>query len=226
MKRTLLLVAAVLMTFALYSCDKENLAGVDFGADKTQVDYFVQLDESDNLNDVYDATLETDMHMSPAPFEGSMMMHKYKGNKKDKTPPQGKRFFKFGEIFREMNLTEEQIALIPDIISDHYLCIFDAKLVLRTALEDVFTQANADRLEIITAFRNGDITRDEAKAQLQTLNETTRETIQNSEAHAAFEAAMCACFNEMIESIEAMLDATQLEQWNTWLETTDHPCLD
>ncbi len=226
MKRTLLLVAAVLMTFALYSCDKENMAGVDVGTEKTQVDYFVQLDETDNLNDVYDATLETDMHMSPAPFEGSMMMHKYKGNKKDKTPPSGKRFFKFGEIFREMNLSEEQIALIPDIISNHYLCIFDAKLALRAALEDIFTQARADRLEIITAFRNGNITRDEAKAQLQTLNETTRETIQNSEAHAAFETVMCACFNEMIESIEEMLDATQLEQWNTWLETTEHPCLD
>ncbi len=228
MKKTLLALFAAILTFGLYSCDKENMGGVDLGDFDVPAEYFVQLDEANTIPDLYEATMTTDMQMIPAQYEGTMMMKGDKGNKggkNDKMPPKGKRFFRFGEIFAQMELNEEQLALVPDILKAHYACIFEAKMTLRLALEDIFAQAREERLAIITAYKNGEITREEVRAQLDALNTTMRETIQNSEAHAAFELAMCECFNEMISSIEAILDDTQLEMWKAWLETIEHPCL-
>ncbi len=226
MKKTILTFVAIIMAFGLYSCDKENVGGVDLGTIDTPSDYFVLVDDDSSVPDLYDATMESDFCMLPTEYEGAMMMHKYQGNKHGKKPPRGQRFFQFGEIFRSINLTDEQIALIPDIIKDHYLCTFEAKMTLRTELEEIFASARTARAEIITSFRNGEITREEARLQLDTLNASTRETIQNSDTHKAFEEVMCECFNTMLTSIEEILDDTQLELWKTWLETSEHPCLD
>ncbi len=226
MKKILITVFALILSFGLYSCDKENMGGVDLGDIETPSDYFVLVEEDNTVPDLFDATMETDLCMIPAEYPNSMMMHKYKGKKNDKKPPRGKRFFQFGQIFRSMDLTETQIALIPDIIKDHYLCMYEAKMAFRTALDEVFAQAREDRLEIITDYRNGDITRQEAYDLIKALNETTRAAIQNSEAHATFEAAMCECFNEMITSIEEILDDDQLAEWQTWLDSCNHPCLE
>jgi Spy/CpxP family protein refolding chaperone len=163
----------------------------------------------DFLASVEDATLDKEMGMPPV-FHGGRFHHRR---------PQ----FPFGpgahlgKILRELGVSREQMTQIRELLQAQRTCVQEPLENLRAANQDLIDAANAQRKAVLAALRNGEITREEAHAQLQAINESTRQAIRDNPDNAPFLQALCDCRNTLFAGIRALLTGTQQAQWDEWV---------
>jgi len=188
-------------------------------------------DQGSSVNNSSDAayfnatqfTLNTYEESSSQDLEGFDMDQEFqffgnneRRNPRDKFRPH-KQFF-LGRILRALDLTEEQRTAISEDLIAHHDCMREAMLALREAEYALVSVANEDRRAIHEQFRNGDLTREEAREQIMLIYETLREDLENDEDVLAARQAVRDCFDLLFENIAGELTDEQLEMWNEWLE--------
>lgn len=129
-----------------------------------------------------------------------------------------------GPILRELDLTDEQREQIRDLMVQYRACAEGPLSEFRELNQDILEQANSDRRAILEALRSGDLTREEAYAQLQDLIARTREAIESNPENAAIHEALCDCKLAHFEAIRALLTSEQQIVWDEWIAELDGPC--
>jgi hypothetical protein len=137
-------------------------------------------------------------------------------NPKDKFRPQ--KQFPLGRILAALDLTEEQRTAISEHLRAHHDCMREAMLALREAEFAIISAANEDRREIHEQFRNGEITREEARDDIRAIYTQLREDLDNNEEVLDARQAVRDCFETLFGNIEEELDEDQKELWESWLE--------
>lgn len=126
--------------------------------------------------------------------------------------------FTFRFIFKQLQLTEEQLALVKVVMTDHRDCEKAARIAFHTAIAEIIADANVQRQTIIQQVKDSAITREEARELLRALNEETKANIEESGAVEELQAALKDCTETMIASMHEILDDNQDIIFDRWLE--------
>lgn len=128
-----------------------------------------------------------------------------------------REFLPMGRILRNLELDQAQIELIKAIMADYRLCVKEKTLLLREKEKELLAPFNEQRRLILTQFKAGEITREEAAAQLKVLNEQVRELMSQSDFRVQACEAMKECRKLMFDQIRATLTAEQQVKWDEWV---------
>jgi hypothetical protein len=118
----------------------------------------------------------------------------------------------YRHIFAELNLTPSQDSLLRVYLQDFRSCAQDDYATYNAARKQAFDSLKAAVDQIRAAVDAGTLTRDEAKAQIQTLVNAYRAQVEP--LNAALKAAVDACRATFNTSFEAILTPGQLALWN------------
>ena len=204
----------------LHGCSEENNSLNTTAAGNLDSPQYAILDYEDALSSLGDATLESDMTFGNfPPGEG---MGPVPGASNDRPPRnRGRHFF---HIFKDLNLTSDQIESVKTLMEAHRECMHPAFEYLREVNGDLLEAANEERRLIHQQVADGLITREEAHELLRILNEETREAVRNNPASEEAHAEMCACKLTLLEAVAQILDDAQLIIWNEWVAQLEGPC--
>jgi Spy/CpxP family protein refolding chaperone len=122
-----------------------------------------------------------------------------------------------GRVFRDMELTEDQRGSIRDFMMDMKDCAKENMVALRELNSPAREELRAARKAIIDRVKAGEITREEAHAEMNVLRAEMRESMQNDPEREALIEALKECRKAFIDSISGILTPEQLEIWNAWL---------
>ncbi len=126
--------------------------------------------------------------------------------------------FTFRFIFKQLQLTEEQLALVKEVMIAHRDCEKNARIAFHTAIAEIIAEANAQRQSIIQQVKDGAITKEEARELLKALNEETKAKIEETGAIETLQAALKDCTETMIAAMHEILDDKQDAIFDKWLE--------
>lgn len=127
-----------------------------------------------------------------------------------------------GRILRYLELTEDQRASLNEYMLEYRDCM---KEIMEASYEErmeIIAAANEERAAIIEAIRNGEYTREEAREVLQQLNERVRTQLRelvDVNAH-------CRCLNQLLTSIQGILEGDQIATFERWIATLSGPCFE
>ena len=155
--------------------------------------------------EIEDATFENEVRVKPD--RGAMGPTDSRGPRDDR--PDGGMRHPFGRLLNALNLTEEQRLQVAELLKTHHDCIKSAHDIYREHVSEIMTAAREAHKGIMASYRNGEISREEARAQLQQLNRRVREALKNSNALARVREMMKACDDEFFRSLAAILDDEQ-----------------
>ena len=215
-KYGLLLILAAVSALMINSCSESNnpAGGMGAGAEMEYIAY----DGFDEAT-FQDATMESEpMLLTPESDEYCMYADdnrrgKQKMQRPDRRPP----VFEFMRVFRAMELTDEQKAELRPFFEAHFACASDLLLTLRESERAIIQSAREERQSIMAQFRAGELTREEAIAELRQLNLRTKQALlENPEREAAREA-LKECRDLLLENIASILTEEQLLIWEEWL---------
>ena len=210
----------VVFLAGFYGCSEgtntsSNLSDIDLESPD-----FAILDFDDAMECLNDATLETDFNFGDFPANNGMG-HRF-GNRNDNHPPfRGRHFHR---IFRELDLTSDQIDLIKDFMNGHKDCMSEAFIGFREANEEIITAAREERREIIQQIHDEVITREEGHELLRELNERTREAVRNNPESILAHEEMCSCKLILLDNIRTVLNADQQVIWDEWVGALEGSC--
>jgi hypothetical protein len=222
--KAFLLLCSVLLLIGMVACNTRNptdnqVSDVDLASGE-----FAIFEVADAMDAIEDATIETAMRFGPSFSNGSIFRN---GSQFGRRGPRALRLLSgnhLREILRELNPSEEQKSQLRELMSGQRDCIQEPLQAFRDANQELLDAANTERQTIMDSYRNGEITREEAKDLLKALSETTREAILvNSESEAPMQA-MCDCKLALFENVRAMLDETQQASWDEWAAGLDSGC--
>ena len=220
-RRSLLLWGAALFLMGVVGCSSNGgsgdggfVAGGDLSALDTN-DFSVA-DAEDAFASVEDATVESEMVMHQVLRDGRLLRHD--------SHPFGLGSH-LGRILRELDITPVQMGQIHDFILQHRECLQEAFRGIWEVNQPIIEAANQERLRILEALRNGDITLEEARRQLWELSLRTRHAIRTNPANEPFLQAICECTRILFESIRSILNPAQQELWDQWVANLPGPCL-
>ncbi|MCL5991866.1 MAG: hypothetical protein M1419_07165 [Bacteroidetes bacterium] len=128
----------------------------------------------------------------------------------------------YGTILHQLNLTKDQKNQIYQFKKEFHHCVHDARENYEDAKDAIIKNAHQLRKEIIHKWKNGDITKDEAKALLAQLKADTKQLI--ADLKATFKAAVGDCLCTFLKAIVSVLDDVQKETFITWVENNN--CID
>lgn len=215
--KSFFLFCAMLLFAGAMSCQKNDLS-VDPNADlqALETDDFAIVDAEDAMAKVEDATIENAMVMNPVfDRDGRFSRHpRYPFH----------RGCHLKQILRQLEITPEQMSQIREFLKAYRQTIKEPLEGLRAANADIIADANAKRQAILESLRNGDITREEARQQLQALSQATREAIRNNPANAPFLQAICDSKLALFDNIRSVLNDSQQAQWDEWVASLEGPC--
>lgn len=115
-------------------------------------------------------------------------------------------------IIRQLNLTPAQDSLVRLCFVAHRDCMESAAQTYRTARTEAFERYQAALREIQRKLKAGEITREEARASIQTLNRAYRQQV--AELEATYKRAAARCHEELKSCVAGHLTAEQLVIWN------------
>ncbi len=210
------------MAFAMFlfigfsGCEGDLGVNNDFSLSDLNSDEFAVPDFADVEANIQDATIESDMAMNPVFGQGGKFQRRggYRGGKGGH----------IGGILRQLGITEDQGAAIKELISAHRESMKETFEALREANTEIFEQTKADRQVIIDAMKAGEITREEARAQLHELSTAKREAVANNPESAPLLQAICDAKLALFADVRALLDETQATAWDEWVTELDGPC--
>lgn len=126
--------------------------------------------------------------------------------------------FTFRFIFKQLQLTEEQLPLVKEVMIAHRDCQKAARIAFHTAIAEIIAEANIQRQAIIQQVKDGTITREEARELFIALNKATKAKIEETGAIEELQAALKDCTETMIAAMHEILDDTQDAIFDKWVE--------
>lgn len=208
--------ASLALLLGLTACDNSNNITPEPAALDEMSSQFAVYEFDDEMAAIQEATLDQDMQLSADPPMDHGALNARRGN----ASFQAQRKFPgmhLGRILRTLNLTEDQVTQVRAFLQDYRTCIKEPIQLFREANREIIQNANQERRQIRQAFQNGELTRDEAKAKLQELNERTRQALQQSAENLGIPQAICDCKLALLENIGGILDADQKAAWDEWI---------
>ncbi|MFC2131120.1 Spy/CpxP family protein refolding chaperone [Bacteroidota bacterium] len=221
-KSALLTALAFVLLIGMSSCNKEGgPAEGEWGEMFNGPEWLVQEPDISPV-EVMNGTLDRPFEMVHPDYDVRFL----NGNGNDGKKGMGKRrFMPLGRILRSLELTEEQIELVKGYMFDYRLCIKDIMMNLRETERELLAPFHEQRKIIFEAYKNGELTREEAKAQLQELAQQVRETMQNNPLRVQACEAMKECMKLMQANVGSVLTPEQLVKWEEWIANLpDKPC--
>lgn len=125
-----------------------------------------------------------------------------------------------GEIFRKMKVTREQMKEFRGYTIEFEKCKRETQSLTPEQIRELIRQANERVKEVIALARKGEITREEAKTRIETINQTLREKIEAG----VDQDARCQCLRELFRKIYSQLTDEQKLIWEEWKSKLDNPC--
>ncbi len=123
----------------------------------------------------------------------------------------------FQKIFAKMKLDSLQKEAIKILIDSHRSCEKDAVTALKAAQLPFIQTGNEMRNSILTSLKAGEITKEEAKAQLTELNASIRALMEADPAVQAALAQLKNCFDTLLASIREVLTPEQQILWDEFV---------
>lgn len=124
----------------------------------------------------------------------------------------------FGSLLRALRLTPEQQETVKGLLAAHEDCMKAAVADLRKSEREILAPFNAQRDEIRQKVKNGEMTREEARAALADINKAAREALRaNSDARKAAGDAVKKCREDFIAALRGVLTPEQLPVLERWL---------
>ncbi len=117
----------------------------------------------------------------------------------------------YERIIKQLNLTPEQDALVRLCFSAYRDCSRDADARYRTARQEAAGAYQTAIAEIQRKVSAGEITREEARAQINALNTAYRQQVGDLEK--AYRSALDGCNSEFKSCVASHLTAEQLAVW-------------
>lgn len=114
-----------------------------------------------------------------------------------------------GRILKELNLTEEQIALVREFMAEYRDCVKNALLPLRESERQIIQQANQERATVMQQLKNGEIDAQTAREQLRQINLRTREALMNNPVREQALQQLKECWDTLIANIKSILTPEQ-----------------
>lgn len=191
---------------------------------------FAVIDYTDVLNGVEDATLDSDMTFNNTLANYSFMnsMNSFTtGNPMLNGNPWLMRFDlrkHLGLLFRGLNLTDAQKTRVKDLMVQFHETMKPLVQEFKDANADIIAKANANRKAIVDQVKAGTLTREQAAAQLKTLNQTTREAIKNNPKTVEVKTKMCAERTQLFIDIKGILVGDQLTKFENLIKLIKNPC--
>jgi Spy/CpxP family protein refolding chaperone len=185
---------------------------------------FAVIDYTDILNGVEDATLDSDMT-----FNNTLANYSFMNSMNSFTTgnPWLMRFDlrkHLGLLFRGLNLTDAQKTQVKDLMVQFHETMKPLVQEFKDANADIIAKANADRKAIVDQVKAGTLTREQAAAQLKTLNQATRDKINANTATIDIKAKMCAARTKLLEDIKGILVGDQLTKFENLIKLIKNPC--
>lgn len=122
-----------------------------------------------------------------------------------------------GKIFRELSLNDSQKESLKQFFEENKECASEYFQALRENSVSYRENANQLRDPIIDALKAGDLTRDEAKAELEIIRNNLKEEMLADEDRQAIIDSIKACREELHAKIASILDDDQRAKWEAWL---------
>lgn len=138
------------------------------------------------------------------------------GDKNGKKHPKKQNPHGLPFILKQLNLSASQKESIKGFLSQHCDCVSEHHQKVFEIHHDLMKRANERRLELIAAYKNGKITKDQLKNQLNELRNKVISELQNHEVKKMHMRIMRGCREELAKNIESILNADQLKTWKRW----------
>jgi len=212
----LILLAALALTFMLgiSSCNK-NEGPTDSSWSMYDAPAW-QIPEPDNsAADIVEGTLEKPFDLVAAGED--MRFCDNTGMYNNRKFQEKRKFMPLAKILRALQLDETQREQVKGFMFDFRLCHKEAMLALRESEKAILEPFNEQRRLIYEAYKNGDITREEAAAQLKTLAQEVRQALKDNPARLVACEAMKECRRILLANIGSILNEEQLAKWEEWL---------
>lgn len=204
---------------------KENLSQNDY----TSADLYL-VGFEDAMSAIEDATIDTDMRFASffdrtdfPPKADFAFGHKHGDRVGFRNGFKG-RGLHLGLVFFRLNLNELQRELIKEAMIANRECLAEPFQQFREAAKVIMDDVKDERKAIYELFRNGELSREEARTKIHELNLIVREDIKNSPDCIAAADAICECNNNFMTNIGSFLEEEQLFIWEQWLDEHPTPC--
>lgn len=229
MKRIKFLSLFAFVALALAGCNQPDNVEPKM-QENMEAPQFILIDNTDILNGIEDATLDSEMKFNSSLFNfGFMNMggNLTPGNPVLRGNPWLEKFDfakQLGMIFRKLNLDETQRAAVKELIKGYHESLKPLLIEFRTANEAIVKEANEKRKEIMTSFRNGTITKQEASAQLFRLNKATMDKIKNNPESIRIAGEICRLNSKLLEDVGSILNNDQKVKWEQMIQRLKKDC--
>lgn len=112
------------------------------------------------------------------------------------------------------SLSERQAAALRKAKADEMACLKDAEAKLRQLNREHVMRAEKQRKELMDAFRNGRITREELHRRMEALNKSIRENMAKDPARQRLIAQIQLCHENYLKAVKNILTDRQWAQWS------------
>lgn len=129
------------------------------------------------------------------------------------------------ELFKNMNLSDEQKEQLKNAAENHFQCMQLPLEQFKEINNSILEETKIARKEIMDKLKNGDITEEEAEVLLQELNEKTRQLIEENPDNEQILQAICSCNETHYQEVASILSADQLAMWDQWHSQRPNPCI-
>lgn len=211
--KSLVLTFSLFTILALTSCDRPrvNEPGEGMGIQSEITD----LEELNSL-EVIGGDLEQQFEVEEIyAFEESPegRPHREFGKRKSKKFKRElkKRFVK--HIFDKMDLSREQLASVREFMKQNRDCSKEYFKEIRITTREIVIPFNDLRKSIIEQVKAGEMTKEEAKSEFQSMRADIKEKLHSSERLKELREALKKCREEFHENISSILTDEQLEIW-------------
>ena len=209
-----ILIAAAL-TLGISSCTKTDPVSNDLGNNNSNIPEYVSAGTQ-----VDDLVITEPSIDQPAVVQNAMEPERMQQGLQfcDREPQ-----FRFAPIFRELQLTQEQLDSIKVYMREHYDCQRIARAEYYNAVVEIIDAANTQRRALLDSLHQGLIDRTIAVQRLRQISQEMRLAIQNSGALETLRTALQGCTETLFANIRSILNEDQLAKWDQWVENHNGP---
>lgn len=209
------IVIATALTVGLSSCSKTDPVSTDMGNNNMYVPEYVSAGTQVDEIAISEPTIEEAAYMENA-MEPERMQE---GMQFCEREPQ----FRFAPIFRDLQLTQEQLDSIKVYMRDHYDCQRIARAEYYNAVVEIIDAANSQRRALLDSLHQGLIDRTIAVQRLRQISQEMHLAIQNTGARETLRTALQGCTETLFANIRSILNEDQLAKWDQWVANHNGP---
>jgi hypothetical protein len=213
-KSVLLAVLGMILILGISSCNKDE------GPTENRIDIYAtpefQIAEPDNSPaEIIEGDLENQFALVEQNEDYRFCDNQQMMN--GKKFQERRRFMPLARILHVLQLDEEQREMVKDFMFDYRLCIRESIIKLRETEKELLDPINEQRRAILEAYKNGEITREEAQIKLRELAIQARELLKENPARQIACEEMKECRRLLLENIRSILNDDQIEKWDEWV---------